>query len=205
MGGRENSGPPTSWRHSALLEPEAGTWSPELSLRGRCSSSGPQSKQLRAGTHLGVVLCSGEEGQLIGCGEVGPNLLHLPKAFPLPPLGPPVLEPDLQDRAVVAGVRPGAGAPVFRAAPALPSSPSSCSYKVKTVGLQITHLPWSLCSRADHLEGSTLTARKAVYTPVLGATSGQKVHFLSFRTQSRQVSHAHRTRHQSPQQSTNQP
>lgn len=28
---------------------------------------------------------------------MGPDLLHLPKAFPLPPLGPAVLEPDLQD------------------------------------------------------------------------------------------------------------
>lgn len=54
-----------------------------------------------AGTHLGIVLSSGEEGQLVGGGEVGSNLLHLPKALPLPPLGPPVLEPDLQDKAVI--------------------------------------------------------------------------------------------------------
>ena len=74
---------------------------------------------------------------------------------------------------MVAGVRPGAGAPVFEAAPTLPSSPSGCSYKVKTVGLQITHLPWSPCSRADNLEGSTLRAGKAVHTPVVGVTSGQ--------------------------------
>lgn len=153
--------------------PDWETWSPELSLWGGCSSSEQQSRLLGAGTHLGVVLCSGEEGQLIGCGEVGPDLLHLPKAFPLSPLGPPVLEPDLQDRAVVAGVRPGTGAPMFEAAPALPSSPFGCSYRVKTVGLQITHLPWSLCSRADNLEGSTLRAGKAVYTPVVGTMLGQ--------------------------------
>ena len=52
-----------------------------------------------------------------------------------------------------------------------------CSYKVKTLGLQITHRPWSLCSRADNLEGSTLRAGKAVHTPVVGATSGQQVPF----------------------------
>lgn len=57
-----------------------------------------------AGPHLGIVLRSGEEGQLVGRGEVGPNLLHLPETFPLPPLGPPVLEPDLQDKAVVTEV-----------------------------------------------------------------------------------------------------
>ena len=57
-------------------------------------------------TYLGVVLSPGEEGQLIGRGEVGPDLLHLPKALPLSPLGPPVLEPNLQDKAVVVtGVR----------------------------------------------------------------------------------------------------
>lgn len=49
--------------------------------------------------HLGVVLRSGKEGQLVGCGEVGSNLLHLPKALPLSPLGSAVLEPDLQDKA----------------------------------------------------------------------------------------------------------
>lgn len=49
-------------------------------------------------TYLGVVLSPGEEGQLIGRGEVGPDLLHLPKALPLSPLGPPVLEPNLQTK-----------------------------------------------------------------------------------------------------------
>lgn len=51
------------------------------------------------GMYLGIVLGSGEEGQLIGRGEVGSDLLHLPKALPLSPLGPPVLEPNLQDKA----------------------------------------------------------------------------------------------------------
>lgn len=67
------------------------------------------SRRLRAGTYLGVVLSSGEEGQLIGSGEVGSDLLHLPETLPLPPLGPPVLEPDLQEKAVITGVRPQAG------------------------------------------------------------------------------------------------
>jgi hypothetical protein len=56
---------------------------------------------------LGIVLGSGEEGQLIGGGEVGPNLLHLPEALPLPPLGSAVLEPDLPDKAIVTRGRPG--------------------------------------------------------------------------------------------------
>lgn len=56
-----------------------------------------------AGTDLGIVLSASEEGQLVGGGEVGSDLLHLPEALPLPPLGPPVLEPDLQDKADVVG------------------------------------------------------------------------------------------------------
>ena len=142
MGGRENSGPPTSWRHSALLEPEAGTWSPELSLRGRCSSSGPQSKQLRAGTHLGVVLCSGEEGQLIGCGEVGPNLLHLPKAFPLPPLGPPVLEPDLQSRERQGSVPLRPGRRSARSPPLAPVPRALPPFHFSTAALAFLAPPW---------------------------------------------------------------
>lgn len=78
---------------------------PVLRVRGIAGWSG----RLRAGTYLGVVLSSGEEGQLIGSGEVGSDLLHLPKTLPLPPLGPPVLEPDLQERAGVTGVGPQAG------------------------------------------------------------------------------------------------
>lgn len=84
---------------------------PASSFRGRRPFS--EREGLGTGTYLGIVLRSGEEGQLVGRGEVGSNLLHLPKTLPLPPLGPPVLEPDLQDRAVVTGVRPGAGGPAF--------------------------------------------------------------------------------------------
>lgn len=46
-------------------------------------------------THLGVVLSTGEQRQLIGGGEVGPDLLHLPEPLPLAPLGSPVLKPHL--------------------------------------------------------------------------------------------------------------
>lgn len=91
--------------------PLSGEGAPSQSMRGW--GAGGQSRRLEAGTYLGIVLRSGEEGQLIGRGEVGSNLLHLPKTLPFPPLGPPVLEPDLQDRAVVTGVRPGAGGPAF--------------------------------------------------------------------------------------------
>jgi hypothetical protein len=67
-------------------------WGPrpscEKPLSGhRGLGSGRQSSR----TYLGIVLGSGEEGQLIGGGEVGPNMLHLPKALPLPPLGYVVL------------------------------------------------------------------------------------------------------------------
>lgn len=71
------------------------------------------------GVYLGIVLSAGEEGQLIGRGEVGPNLLHLPKTLPFPPLCSPVLEPDLQDKAAVMGVRLS-WKPDLGAAPVLP-------------------------------------------------------------------------------------
>lgn len=45
--------------------------------------------------HLGIVLSTGEQRQLIGSGEVGPDLLHLAKPLPLAPFGSSVLEPDL--------------------------------------------------------------------------------------------------------------
>lgn len=70
---------------------------------------------VQGGTYLGVVLSSGEKGQLIRSGEVGSNLLHLPKTLPLPPLGPSVLEPDLQDEeADVTRVRRQPGGLTFR-------------------------------------------------------------------------------------------
>ena len=45
--------------------------------------------------HLCVALGACQQGQLIGCGEVGSDLLHLTEALPLPPLGSAVLEPHL--------------------------------------------------------------------------------------------------------------
>lgn len=62
-----------------------------------------QRQQGRARTHLGVVLSAGEQGQLVGGGEVGPDLLHLAEPLPLAPFRSPVLEPHL-------GARGGHGA-----------------------------------------------------------------------------------------------
>lgn len=45
--------------------------------------------------HLGIVLSTGEQRQLIGSGEVGPDLLHLAKPLPLAPFGSSILKPDL--------------------------------------------------------------------------------------------------------------
>lgn len=49
-------------------------------------------------THLGIVLSTGEQGQLVGGGEVGPDLLHLAKPLPLAPFCSPVLKPHLGER-----------------------------------------------------------------------------------------------------------
>lgn len=46
-------------------------------------------------TYLGIVLSTSEQRQLIGSGEVGPDLLHLAKPLPLAPFGSSILEPDL--------------------------------------------------------------------------------------------------------------
>lgn len=48
--------------------------------------------------YLCVVLRTGQERQLVGCWEMCPDLLHLPKTLPFPPFRPSVLEPDLQRR-----------------------------------------------------------------------------------------------------------
>lgn len=111
------------YRHTPELGLK-GPWSRQSHLRGprsfsevlvlRARGAGGRNRQLRAGTYLGVVLSSGEERQLIGSGEVGSDLLHLPKTLPLPPLGPSILEPDLEEKAVVTGVRPQAGSLTFR-------------------------------------------------------------------------------------------
>lgn len=102
--GQKRLWPPTFW----CKGPE-GPGSQEPHLRGPGSfpevwvlRSGAGAEQAAgAGTDLGIVLRASEEGQLVGCGEVGSDLLHLPEALPLPPLGPPVLEPDLQDKALL--------------------------------------------------------------------------------------------------------
>ena len=45
--------------------------------------------------HLCVALGACQQGQLVGCGEVGSDLLHLTEALPLPPLCSTILEPHL--------------------------------------------------------------------------------------------------------------
>lgn len=105
------------------MSPSSGPGPPLRCPFSALERPGPE-RAAGAGTYLGVVLSTREEGQLVGGGEVGSNLLHLPETLPLPPLGPPVLEPDLQDRADVAGVRPEPEASPS-AAQASPSSPAS--------------------------------------------------------------------------------
>lgn len=46
--------------------------------------------------YLRIVFRTSQERQLVSCGEVCSDLLHLAKAFPLSPFRSPVLEPHLQ-------------------------------------------------------------------------------------------------------------
>lgn len=71
-------------------------------------------------THLGVVLSTGEQRQLIGSGEVGPDLLHLTEPLPLAPLCSPVLKPHLgrgDSRTVNEGSPAAAGSPAALKSP----------------------------------------------------------------------------------------
>lgn len=86
--------------------------------RGRVSSK--PCAQAGECTHLGVVLSTGEQGQLIGSGEVGPDLLHLTEPLPLAPFRSPVLKPHLgrgDSRAVSKGSLSVAGSPAALRSP----------------------------------------------------------------------------------------
>lgn len=82
--------------------------------------SSKHSAQAEECTHLGVVLSTGEQRQLVGGGEVGPDLLHLTEPLPLAPFGSPVLKPHLgraDSSAVNKGSPAGAGSPAALKSP----------------------------------------------------------------------------------------